>query len=51
MRAKCSNTDTDPRRKNKVNVVCNVAYDIMDSTYDVLSRTYYIAYDEYHTTS
>jgi hypothetical protein len=24
---KCSNTDTDPRSENNVNIVCDVAYD------------------------
>jgi hypothetical protein len=43
--AKYSNTDSDPRArsKNNVNIVCDVAYDLMDQTYD-------IAYDEYPTT-
>ncbi len=41
--AKCSNTDSDPRSENNVNIVCDVAYDVMDSPYD-------IAYDEYRTT-
>ena len=48
--AKCSNTDTDPQSENNVNIVCDVAYDIIDSTYDVQSRTYDIAYDDTRTT-
>ena len=32
-------------------VACDVAYDIVEITYDMQSRTYDIAYDEHCTTS